>query len=102
MKNKNIKNKPRKCGTEMAFPAFMIFQNFPGEDPRSPLIKKFQICTSIKPSEAFFNNNSSKRHKKKSRKAPPPPPAIHTPIKIIYKKIIFRLSLGARSFLSDL
>ena len=41
MKNKNIKNKPRKCGTEMAFPAFMIFQNFPGEDPRTPLIKKY-------------------------------------------------------------
>ena len=52
----------------MAFPAFEIFQNFPGEDPRTP---PYKGNTSIKPSKSFFDNNSSQRQKKKEPESPP-------------------------------
>ena len=38
MKNKNIKNKPQKCGRWL-FLHSRFFKIFTGEDPRTPLIK---------------------------------------------------------------
>ena len=69
MKNKNIKNKPQKCGR------WLFLHSRPPEPP-------YKGNTSIKPLESFFNNNSSQKGKK-ARKP--------SPIKTIYKNFIFRL-----------
>ena len=60
MKNKNIKNKPKKCGRWL-----FLHSNFPGPP--------YKENTSIKSSKSFFNNNSSQKaqKKKKSPKALP-------------------------------
>ena len=64
----------------MAFPAFEIFQNFPGEDPRTPLIKGIH---QLNLQNLSSTTTAAKGKRKKSRKA--------LPIKTIYKKFIFGL-----------
>ena len=76
MKNKNIKNKPQKCGRWL-FLHSRFSKNLPGEDTRTPPPSSpYKENTSIKPSKSFFNNNSSQRQKKKKKKkvmeSPPP------------------------------
>ena len=62
MKNKNIKNKPQKCGSWLS--CILDFQNFRNfEIPDPP----FKGNISIKPSNSFFNNNNCQR-----LKSPPP------------------------------
>ena len=63
----------------MAFPAFYIFQNFPGEDPRTPLIKTIQQLNPQNLSSTITAAKGKKKAKKPS------------PIKTIYKRFIFRL-----------
>ena len=63
MKNKNIKNKPQKCGRWL-FLHSRFSKIFRERTPGFP----YKGNTSIKPSKYFFNNNSSQR-KKKSPKA---------------------------------
>ena len=63
----------------MAFPAFFILQHFPGEDPRTPLIKGLH---QLNP-----QNLSSTTTAAKSKKEPEKP----SPIKTVHKKFIFRL-----------
>ena len=75
MKNKNIKNKPRKCGRWL----FLHSRFSRGGPPDLP----YKGNTSIKPSKSFFNNNSSQRQRKRAGKP--------SPIKTIYKKFIIRL-----------
>ena len=94
MKNKNIKNKPKKCGRWL-----FLHSRF------SKILRGRN--TSIKPSKSFFNNNSSQRQKKKKKKKEAVKPST---IKTICKKFIFRLyrnwkkeeGAGARSVLCDL
>ena len=74
MKNKNIKNKPKKCSRWL-----FLHSRFPKFSWGGP----YKRNTSIKPSKSFFNNNNSQRQKKRAGKP--------SPIKTIYKKFIFRL-----------
>ena len=66
MKNKNIKNKPQKCGRWL-FLHSRFFKIFRGGPPDPP----YKGNTSIKPSKSFFNNNSSQRGKKELESPPP-------------------------------
>ena len=71
MKNKNIKNKPQKCGRWL-FLHSRFSKIFRRRTPGPPLYKG---NASLKPSKSSSNNNSSQRQKKKkkkSRKALPP------------------------------
>ena len=53
----------------MAFPAFLIFQSFPGEDPRTPLIKGID---QLNPQNLSSTTTAKgKKKKKKSWKALP-------------------------------
>ena len=60
MKNKNIKNKPQKCGRWL-----FLHSRF---SKLFPLIKGIH---HLKPSKSFFNNNSSQRQKKEPESPPP-------------------------------
>ena len=62
MKNKNIKNKPKKCGR------FLDFPKFSGGGPPDP---PYKGNTSVKPSKSFFNNNNSQRQKQRPGKPYP-------------------------------
>ena len=98
MKNKNIKNKPQKCG-RLLFLHSRFFKIFRGRTHGPPFIGN----TSIKPSKSFFNNNSSQRGKKELESPPPLKQSTRTlslgyteirkpsPINTIYKNFIFRL-----------
>ena len=95
MKNKNIKNKPQKCGRWL-FLHSRFFKIFWG---RTPVPPPYKGNTSIKPTKSFFNNNSSQSGGGGEAWKP-------SPIKTIYKNFIFRLyrnwkkeeGAGARSF----
>ena len=82
MKNKNIKNKPEKCGRW-----FFLHLDFPkfsgGVHPKPPYKEIHQLNP-----QNLSSTTTAAKGKKKAGKPPPPTP---TPIKIIYKKIIFRL-----------
>ena len=65
MKNKNIKNKPKKCDRWL-FLHSRFSKIFRGRTPGPPHKGK----TSVKPTKSFFNNSSSQRH---TKKVPPPP-----------------------------
>ena len=62
MKNKNIKNKPKKCGRWL-FLHSRFFKIFRGRTPGPPP-PPYKGNTSIKLSKLFFNNNISQRGKK--------------------------------------
>ena len=51
----------------MAFPAFWTFQNFPGEDPRTPLIKGIH---QLNPQNLSSTTTATKG--KKELESPPP------------------------------
>ena len=78
MKNKNIKNKPQKCGRWL-FLHSRFFQTFPGEDPRTSLIKEIHQLNPKNLSSTTTAAKGEKRARKPS------------PIKTIYKNSIFRL-----------
>ena len=63
----------------MAFPAFWIFQNFQGEDPRTP-------PPLIKGIHKNLSSTATAAEDKKKKTA-----GKLSPIKTIYKKFIFRL-----------
>ena len=54
MKNKNIKNKPKKCGRWL-----LLHSRFSGPP--------YKGNTSVKPSKSFFNNNKQPKAKKKKK-----------------------------------
>ena len=64
MKNKNIKNKPKKNVVD-GFSCTLDFQKFSRGGSPDLLYKG---NTSIKPSKSFFNNDSSQRQKTKKKK----------------------------------
>ena len=66
----------------MAFPAFQIYQNFPGEDPRTPLIKAIHQLNSQNLSPTTTTTAKGKKKKKAGKPSP---------IETSYKKFIFRL-----------
>ena len=63
----------------MAFPAFYIFQNFQGEDPRTPLIKGLH---QLNP-QNLSSTTTAAKGKERTRKP--------SPFKTIYNNFIFRL-----------
>ena len=65
MKNKTIKNKPKKCG-RWHFLHSRFSKIFRGADP------PYKGNTSIKPSKSFFNNNSSQRQTKEEPESTSP------------------------------
>ena len=71
MKNKNIKNKPKKCGRWL-FLHFRFSKIFRGSPPGPTSPLPYKGNTSIKPSKTFFNNNSSQRQKTKQTKKKKP------------------------------
>ena len=101
MKNKNIKNKPQKCGRWL-FLHSRFFKIFQGEDPRTPLIKGIHQLNPQNLSSATAAKGGEKARK------PSPIKTIckellslgyteirkPSPIKTIYKNFIFRLYRG--------
>ena len=95
MKNKNIKNKPQKCGGWL-----VLHSRFPQYSGGGPPDLPYKRNTSIKPSKSFFKITTAKG--KKEPESPPP-----------LKQFTGNLSLGdteiekteegagARSFLCD-
>ena len=65
MKNKNIKNKPQKCGRWL-FLHSRFSKLFRGEDPRTPLIKGIH---QLNPQN--LSSTTAKGKKEKGRKALP-------------------------------
>ena len=52
----------------MAFPAFQIFQNFPGENPRTPLIKGIHRLNP----QNLSSQEQQPKAKEKKLESPPP------------------------------
>ena len=98
MKNKNIKNKPKKCGRWL-FLHSRFSKIFRARTRRPP----YKGNTSIKPSKSFFNNSSSQRQKQQSRKKTPPLKQSTRNLSLGYTEIEKKEEgTGAKSFLCDL
>ena len=108
MKNKNIKNKPKKCGRWLFLHSGFskIFWGWSPVDPRTPLIKGIYQLHLQNLSSTTTTTKGTKKKKKKKKKEPESSPPL--------KQSTRNLSLGyreiekkaegtrARSFLCDL